>query len=120
MISYIDAYTRAVVPSTIVGGPREIGRYDLALSVATYKLVDGIGRLLSSVASRYQLWRERQRTVRILSELDDRTLADIGIERHLIGEQVDSLIVSHRRDGGCGDRHRSDRHGADPDAALVA
>lgn len=51
-----------------------------------------IGQSLRSLARRYATWRERQRAYAELASLDDRSLADIGINRAEI-----PYVLSHPR-----------------------
>ncbi len=45
------------------------------------KLLSAPGRALRAVVAEYRLRRQYSRTVAALAELDDRTLADIGLDR---------------------------------------
>ena len=51
-----------------------------------------IGQTFSALARRYATWHERQRAYAELASLDDRSLADIGINRAEI-----PYVLSHPR-----------------------
>ena len=63
-----------------------------------------VNLLLRAVES-IKLWREREKSIRELSRLDDKTLRDIGVDRHEIRLVVENLSKSQNRtrrlDGEC-------------------
>jgi len=54
----------------------------------------GSTSLLTAVWGAMRLWRARRNAIRDLSELDDRSLADIGIDR----TEIESVIMTNARD----------------------
>ncbi len=63
-------------------------------------LIVAIGRGFGRLAAAYRTWDERQQTIADLERLDDRSLADIGIDR----SEIASFAAGHLA------RHDADEH----------
>ncbi len=66
---------------------------DLSLSATAYKVIDGVGGLVTKLVDRVRKARVRRRSIDELSRFSDRILADIGIHRGEIVSVVDELIA---------------------------
>ncbi len=62
------------------------------LSVFAYQAVTALDSTITGAAARISKWRQRGLAIRELSELDDRTLKDIGISRSEIRSVVTGLL----------------------------
>lgn len=67
---------------------------DSLISRASDQEVSWFSALATRLAHKVHVWKERRRTLRILSELDDRALKDIGVNRQTLVESVDELLSS--------------------------
>lgn len=63
----------------------------MSITTAMKVLVNRIGQIVNAL----NRWVTYQRGVRVLCELDDRTLRDIGIERHQIRTVVHERVRRH-------------------------
>ena len=52
---------------------------DVAISSAAYRAVDRMERLFQTVSTTIATWSMRERNRRMLSQMDDRMLEDIGL-----------------------------------------
>ena len=75
---------------------------DLSLSATAYKVIDGLGNLVTKGLGKLRASRARGRSIRELDALSDRMLADIGLHRSGIVSVVDQLIAG-------GTPHRTER-----------
>ncbi len=101
MSSLFDAYARTFlyrsreVPANdnraIIGFANE--GLDLSLSATAYKVIDGLGNLVTKGLGKLRASRARGRSIRELDALSDRMLADIGLHRSGIVSVVDQLIA---------------------------
>ncbi len=66
---------------------------DLSLSATAYKVIDGLGDLVTKGLGKLRAARSRRRSIRELDRLSDRMLADIGLHRGEIVSVVDELIA---------------------------
>ncbi len=66
---------------------------DLSLSATVYKVIDGLGDLVTKGLGKLRDSRARRRSIRELGELSDRMLADVGLHRGEIVSVVDQLIA---------------------------
>ncbi len=75
---------------------------DLSLSATVYKVIDGLGDLVTKGLGKLRDSRARRRSIRELDELSDRMLADVGLHRGEIVSVVDQMIAG-------GTPHRTER-----------
>ena len=66
---------------------------DLSLSATAYKVIDGLGGLVTKGLGKLRASRARRRSIQELDQLSDRTLADIGLHRGEIASVVSELIA---------------------------
>ncbi len=66
---------------------------DLSFSATAYKVIDGLGDLVTKGLGKLRAARARRRSIRELYRLSDRMLADIGLHRGEIVSVVDELIA---------------------------
>ncbi len=66
---------------------------DLSFSATVYKVIDGLGDLVTKALGKLRASRARRRSIRELDRLSDRMLADIGLHRGGIVSVVDQLIA---------------------------
>ncbi len=66
---------------------------DLSLSATVYKVIDGVGGLVTKGLDKLRTSRARRRSIRELDQLSDRMLADIGLHRGEIVSVVDDVIA---------------------------
>ena len=66
---------------------------DLSFSATVYKVIDGLGNLVTKGLGKLRASRARRRSIRELDRLSDRMLADIGLYRGGIVSVVDELIA---------------------------
>ncbi len=64
-----------------------------SLSATAYKVIDGLGGLVTKGLGKLRASRARRRSIRELDRLSDRMLADIGLYRGGIVSVVDELIA---------------------------
>ncbi len=101
MSSLFDAYARTFlyrsreVPANdnraIIGFANE--GLDLSLSATAYRVIDGLGGLVTKGLDKLRASQARHRSIRELDQLSDRMLADIGLYRGGIVSVVDELIA---------------------------
>ncbi len=101
MSSLFDAYARTFlyrsreVPANdnraMIGFANE--GLDLSFSATAYKVIDGLGDLVTKGLGKLQAARTRRRSIRELDRLSDRMLADIGLYRGGVVSVVDELIA---------------------------
>ncbi len=101
MSSLFDAYARTFlyrsreVPANdnraMIGFANE--GLDLSLSATAYKVIDGLGDLVTKGLGKLRAARARRRSIRELDRLSDHLLADIGLHRSGIVSVVDQLIA---------------------------
>jgi len=98
MITYVEAYTRALLAGWRLNERREShSREALAVSATAYKTVTGLVGLAAKLGNRFQHWRDRRVTLRALTSLDDHLLRDIGIERDRIPDVVEETLAARER-----------------------
>lgn len=93
MFGYIDVFTRMVT----LGRHQVVGSEDgaeLAFSIAAYRVISGVSEVVARLRYRFEQWKLRRSTMHALSMLDDRLLADIGIDRWRIAEVTEALVES--------------------------
>ncbi len=101
MSSLIDAYALTLrhrsrrIPANdnraMIGFTNE--GLDLSLSATAYKVIDGLGDLVTKGLGKLRASRARRSSIRELDRLSDRMLADIGLHRGGIVSVVDALIA---------------------------
>ncbi len=101
MTSLIDAYGLTLyhrsrrVPANdndaMIGFANE--GLDLSLSATVYKVIDGVGGLVTKGLDKLQAGRARRRSIRELDRLSDHMLADIGLHRGEIVSMVDEVVA---------------------------
>ncbi len=101
MSSLIDAYALTLhhrsrrVPANdnraMIGFTNE--GLDLSLSATAYKVIDGLGDLVTKGLGKLRAARTRRRSIRELDRLSDPLLADIGLHRGEIVSVVDEVIA---------------------------
>ncbi len=101
MYSLFDAYARTFnyrsreVPANdnraMIGFANE--GLDLSLSATAYRVIDGIGGLVTKGLGTLRAARARRSSIRELDRLSDHMLADIGLHRGEIVSVVDALIA---------------------------
>ena len=52
---------------------------DIAISSAAYRAVDRVETLYKTISTTFATWAMRERNRRLLSQMDDRLLEDIGL-----------------------------------------
>ncbi len=72
-------------------------------------LPQSILRMVLESLRRFRTWRDRRLAVRDLERLDDRLLADIGLDRGQIRFMIDGLAAAPRRAGHDHARRQSPR-----------
>jgi uncharacterized protein YjiS (DUF1127 family) len=81
-----------------IAGDRTAGSSDETAIVQVYRLVARLGRQALQLGQSLRRWRTRRLAIRELSTLNDRLLADIGIERAEIDAVVDGLWRANARE----------------------
>ncbi len=101
MSSLFDAYARTFlyrsreVPANdnraMIGFANE--GLDLSFSATAYKVIDGLGDLVTKGLGTLRASRARRRSIRELDRLSDHMLADIGLHRGEIVSVVNEVIA---------------------------
>jgi uncharacterized protein YjiS (DUF1127 family) len=81
-----------------IAGDRTAGSSGETAIVQVYRLVALLGRQAQQLGRSLHGWRSRRLAIRQLSTLNDRLLADVGIERAQIDAVVDGLWRSNARE----------------------